>query len=140
MKNKLEKKVGVWLDHTQAHFIDFSKGSAVVETAYSHKETQVRFSGEHGTGIEMGNNRSTNNEHHQHNREQKHMHEYYNMLTDRLKYYDDIFIFGSTTAKDELYNKLKGDKQFDEKSIVVQPADHLSENQMLATAKKYFNL
>lgn len=140
MKNKPDKKVGVWLDHSQAHFIDFTKGSASIETAYSDKETQVRFAGEHGTGTQMGNNRSTNSEHHQHNREQENMHEYYNMLAGRLKNYDDIFLFGSTTAKDELYNKLKVDKHFAEKSITVKPADHLTENQMVAEARKFFNL
>lgn len=140
MKDNFNKKIGVWLDHSKAHFIDFSKGPAVVETAYSDKESQVRFSGERGTGTQMGNRRSTNSEHHQHNREQEHMHEYYTLLIDRLKNYDDIFLFGSTTAKDELYNKLKSDKHFTGKSITVKPADHLTENQMIAEGKKFFNL
>lgn len=140
MKNNLDRKVGVWLDHTQAHFIDLSKGPAIVETTYSDKESQVRFGGETGSATRLGNNRSTNNEHHQHNREQAHMKEYYNLLTDRLKNYDDIFLFGSTTAKDELYNKLKEDKHFADKTINVRPADHLTENQMVAEVKKFFNL
>ncbi len=140
MKNHFDRKVGVWLDHSQAHFIDFSKGPASVETAYSDKESQLRFKGEIGSGSQLGNNRSTNSEHHTHNREQEFMHEYYNMLSDRLKNYDEIFLFGSTTAKDELYNKLKSDKQFVEKIINVKSADRLTENQMIAEAKKFFNL
>ena len=140
MKNKHDKKVGLWLDHSHAHFIDFSKGPAVVETAFSGEESQLRFGGEHGTGTQMGNNRSTNSEHHRHNREQEHMHEYYNMLADRLKNYDDIFLFGPTTAKDELFNKLNADKSFASKTIQVQSADHMTENQMIAKTRKYFNL
>ena len=62
------------------------------------------------------------------------------MLTDRLKNYDDIFLFGSTSAKDELYNKLKSDKHFADKTIKVKPADHLTENQMVAEVKKFFSL
>lgn len=140
MKNNLDKKVGVWLDHAKAHFIDFSKGPIVVETAYCDKESHVRFGGEHGIGTQIGYNRSTNNEHHRHNRELRHMHEYYNLLTDRLRNYDDIFLFGSTTAKYELYNKLKSDKHFGNKTINVKPAAHLSENQMVAVAKIFFDL
>lgn len=140
MGKNIDRKVGVWLDHSQAHFIDFSKGPVVVETAFSDKEMQVRFSGEQGTGTKLGNKRSTNSEHHQHNREQEHLHEYFNMLADRLKNYDDIFLFGSTTAKDELYNKLMADKQFNSKTINVKSADHLTENQMIAETKKFFNL
>ena len=140
MKNNTAKKVGVWLDHAQAHFIDFSKGPASVETAFSEKESQMRYRGETGTGVQLGNNRSTNTEHHQHNREQELMHEYYNMLSDRLKNYDDIFLFGCGTAKDELYNKLKADKHFAEKIMNVRAADYLTENQMVAEARKFFNL
>ena len=140
MKNNLDRKTGVWLDHSQAHFIDVSKGPAIVVTIYSDKESQVRFSGEEGTGTRLGNNRSTNSEHHKHNRQQDIMQEYYRVLADRLKNFDDIFLFGSTTAKDELYNKLKADKQFADKTINVRPADHLTENQMVAEVKKFFNL
>jgi hypothetical protein len=140
MKNNIDKKVGIWLDHTKAHFIYLSKEPAVLETTFSNRESQVRVPGETSTGMPVGKNRYTNNEHHQHNREQKHMNEYYAMLSDRLKSYDDIFIFGSTTAKEELYNRLKADKHFGDKTINVRPADHLTENQMVAEVKKFFNL
>jgi hypothetical protein len=62
------------------------------------------------------------------------------MLADRLKNFDDILLFGSTHAKDELYNELKSDKHFDGKTINVKPADHLTENQMIAEVRKHFDL
>jgi peptide subunit release factor 1 (eRF1) len=140
MKTNFDRKTGVWVDHSQAHFIDLSEGPAIVETVYSDKESQVRFKGETGGGTQLGNKRSTNSEHHTHNREQEIMQEYYHLLMDRLKNYDDIFLFGSTTAKDELYNHLKVDKHFSDKIINVRSADHLTENQMVAEVKKFFNV
>ncbi len=132
------KKIGVWLDHSKAHFIDISKGPAGIETAYSAQESEVRFKGEHGDGTKLSHNRATNNENHKHNREREIMDEYYKMIADRLKGYDSILLFGPTTAKDELYNKLTTDKQFDLKEIFVEPADRLSEKQMIARVKKLF--
>ena len=68
------------------------------------------------------------------------MDEYYHLLADRLSGYDNIFLFGPTSAKDELYNKLSQDKHFANKAIAVAPADQLTENQMVASVKKFFGL
>lgn len=140
MPNNQNRKTGVWLDHSKAYFIDLSNGTAAIETLYSDKESQQRLSGESGKDTKLGNNRTTNSEHHQHNRQKQVMNEYYRNLASRLSNYDDILLFGSTTAKDELYNQLKADKSFDNKTISVRNADHLTENQMVAEVKKFFNL
>ena len=128
------------MDHSLAHFIDFTKGLPVVETVYSAQEEQVRFKGESGSATKLGNHRSSNSESHLHNRAQQLKQEYYKVLSDRLKNYDDILLFGSTKAKEELYNQLKKDRVFEAKSITVKSADHLTENQMIAEVKKFFDL
>ncbi|HWB62451.1 MAG TPA: hypothetical protein VG603_02995 [Chitinophagales bacterium] len=132
--------IGLWLDHAQAHFIDLSKAPASFETVYSNKETQQRFNGEHATGTLLGNNRSTNSEHHLHNRQHEIMEAWYKLLINRLKEYDDIYLFGPTLAKDELYNRLKADKHFSEKTLNVEPAGHMTEKQMVAQVKHFFNV
>ena len=137
---KVDKKIGLWLDHSSAHFIDMSKGPAIVETAYSDRETNVRTEGEGADGALPGNNRAANNENHKHNRERMVMEEYYHLLADRLQGYDNIYLFGPTTAKDELHNHLKYDKHFAHKTITVAAADPLSENQMVAAVKRFFGL
>lgn len=137
-KVKTEKTIGVWLDHRKAHFIDVSKSNAVVETAFSDMESNLRYKREAGNGTLLGNNRSTNSEHHAHNREQRILDDYYKMITDRLKGYDDILLFGPSNAKYELSNKLNGDKHFAQKRIDVVSADHLTENQMVAEVRKFF--
>ncbi|HRH66701.1 MAG TPA: hypothetical protein PLU53_10430 [Bacteroidia bacterium] len=139
MKKTPEKKIGLWLDHSKAHFVDVSKESATVETTYSDKETQIRIHGEGADGIRLGNNRSTNNEYHTHTREQEITREYYKTLSARLRNYDEILLFGSSGAKDELYNILKADQHFSGKTIKTEAADQLTENQMIARVKSYFN-
>ena len=134
------KRIGIWLDHAKATLSDLSKGAVVVETVFSDKESEVRFKGETGDGTLLGNNRSTNNEHHEHNRSVEIMDVYYRILADRIRHYDDILLFGPTGAKDELYNRLNADKHFAFKNIRVEMADKLTENQMIAQVKEYYNV
>jgi len=138
--NNLARKVGLWLDHSKAHFVDFSKGPVIVETAYSGKESRLHVESETGEGKQPGNNQSTKNDDHRQHREKELKLEYFKMLSDRLKNYDHIFLFGSTTAKDELFNSLKSDKRFREKTINVKVAARLTENQMVAEVRRFFNL
>jgi stalled ribosome rescue protein Dom34 len=137
-KIKTARRIGIWLDHAKAHFIDISKGPAIIETVFSDKESEIRYKGESANGTLLGNNRATNNEHHKHNRERLIMDEYYRVLIDRLKNYDDILLFGPTSAKEELHNKLSADKHFANKAITIAPADQLTENQMVATVRDFF--
>ncbi|MBL0308139.1 MAG: hypothetical protein IPP77_00095 [Bacteroidetes bacterium] len=139
-ETKTEQQIGLWLDHTKAHFIDVSNGTPVMETVFSDKESQVRIEGEGSDGARLGNHRATNNEIRKHNRDRDIMNDYFKMLANRLMAYDDIFLFGPTTAKDQLYNHLKESKSFTAKTINIQSAGHLTENQMVAEVKKFFNL
>ena len=138
--NKADKKIGVWLDHVKAHFVDLNKGPAIVETIFSAKDTNLRIPGESGDGTRLGDNRSTNNEYHKHNRLQEQIDEYYRILTNRLESYDDIYLFGPTTAKDELNNILKANKHFAAKTINIEPSEQLTENQLVAKVKHFFNV
>jgi hypothetical protein len=134
-----EKKIGVWMDHQHAFLIELKKQDEVIETVNSEMESQLRYAGESGDGIRMGNNRSTNNEHHRHQREQDIRHSYFKKLEDKLKKYDDIYLFGSSTAKDELFNLMKENAHFDGKMISVETADEMTENQMVERVKDFFN-
>ena len=48
-----------------------------------------------------------------HTKEKQLQTEYYNKIGDKIKNYDEVLLFGQTNAKDELYNILKADNQFD---------------------------
>lgn len=140
MTENFDKKIGLWLDHHKAYFIDFTKMPATLDSIYSDMEANVRYGGETGSGTRLGNNRATNNEKHRQNREREQLHHFYNLLADRLKHYNDIFLFGASTAKDELFNKLTSDKSFAGKNLNVRASDYLSEDQMIAEARKHFNV
>jgi hypothetical protein len=134
------KKIGLWLDHVDAHFIELEDGQEIFETIYSGKESFNRIKGESGNGIKMGNFRSTNNEHQVQMRENEILCDYYKNIAKRLENFDEIFIFGASTAKDELTNLLRKNKHFDDKLIHTESSDQITKNQMIARVRSFFKM
>lgn len=132
---KEKKKVGIWLDHTVAHLIKLKKEKMVVENVFSGVESQLRYPGETATGTKLGKTRSTNKEHSKHEREQNQLHDYYKVLTGIIKKYDTIYLFGPSTAKKELMNWIRDKKQISGKTFILDSAEELTFNQMVAKVK-----
>jgi stalled ribosome rescue protein Dom34 len=120
------KKLGIWMDHSSAHLMEFTSDpikTKIVESKFTH---QIKV---HSL------NKSENL---MHNKEQQQQSEYYKELGEFIKNYEAVILFGPTNAKDELYNALKGDLRFEKITIEVQPADKMTENQQHAFVKAYF--
>ncbi|MEI6817642.1 MAG: hypothetical protein WCL14_13615 [Bacteroidota bacterium] len=121
-----KKYLGICMDHSNAHLIEFkddSGESKTIESKFKHQEK------EHSIG---------KSEQLMHNKEQHEQSEYYNKLGEVIKRYDDVLLFGPTQAKDELFNLLRKDHQFEKINIRVEHSDKLTENQEHAFVKKYF--
>lgn len=132
------KRVGIWLDHVQAQFVDISKGIVTVETAFADEPPHMHFKGEGGIGTKISETRSSNDEAHQHNRTEELRQHYFKMLADRLRDYDVIFLLGPGTAVHELRNKLQADLHFKDKLITLEACDYITENQLMAKVLQHF--
>jgi hypothetical protein len=135
MKKKI---IGLWLDHTEARLIDPKNLNSEPKIIRSMINAKKHIPGETADGTRLGNNRSTNDESHKHYREQNELHTYYKTVAASLAGFDDILIFGPTTAKKELQNYLLNEKSFADKKITVEPADYLTENQMAARVRDFY--
>lgn len=122
-----EKKLGIWMDHSNAHLIEFTTDSN--ET----KSVEAKFSND------TNNHGSGKNENQMNNKMQQHQSEYYKKLSDAIKNYDEVILFGPTDAKAELFNVLKADHSFEKIKIEVEQADKMSENQQHAFVKDHFS-
>ena len=134
-EKKEKKKAGIWLDHAVAHLIKVKNEKMVVENIFSGVETHLRYKGETGTGTKLGKTRSTNKEHGKHRREENQLNEYYKTLTDSIKKFDVIFLFGPTTAKAELLNWIRDKKSVSDKTFIVDSSEEMTFNQMVAKVK-----
>ena len=119
--------IAVWLDHTSATVLEYIAGteeSVVVHSNFTHaaKESSLASS-----------------ERDMHNEENHDAIAFHKALAELILPYQQVLLFGPTTAKNELFNALKKDHHFDQKKIEVLSADKMTENQMHAFVKKYFS-
>jgi stalled ribosome rescue protein Dom34 len=118
--------LGIWMDHSVAHLMEYTKDSMeteTVESTFTHQNREETLS------------RSENL---MHNKEQQKQRSFYTELAEEIKRYNEVVLFGPTDAKVELFNILKEDHHFDEINIGVENADKMSENQQHAFIRAYF--
>jgi len=123
---KTTKQLGIWMDHSAAHLI----GSNVDSTENRTILAQV---GEQDEALNSRDETMIQN------KEQNELAGFFNRLSDVIKDYDDVLLFGPTNAKTELLNVLKSDRHFDKVKIEVKTADKMTENQLQAFVNEHFN-
>jgi hypothetical protein len=124
-KMKTHKNLGIWMDHSTAHFIDLKadKNDHSISSAFTFntKEEALKRS-----------------ESIMHNKEHQ-MHEaYYKKIADEILNYDNVLLFGPTDAKLELHNYLNKDLHFKDIKISVESVDKMTDNEKDAFVKKHF--
>lgn len=124
MRNS-NKILGVWMDHSTAHIIEIENNTITSNTIESLSEKDERQN--------FGRDESL-----KHNTEQNQLSEFFNRVSDVIKDYSEVILFGPTNAKTELYNLLKEDRHFDNIKIDVEATDNITENQMHAFVKEHF--
>ena len=139
MKKVISKAViGVWMDHAEARIIDIGRKTGKISVIKSPSGKR-RIAGEAADGTSLGNFRSTNNEYSKHNKKQNTTHSYFKKLADALGDYDEIHLFGPTTAQKEFHNFVSDEKLLTGKKITSQAADYLTDNQLVEHVRKYFS-
>ena len=124
---KAEKRVGIWMDHSTAHIMEYTQEpieTKSVESKFTHEEKEDSLG---------------RSEHVMHNKEQHQQAEYYKKLGEVIRDYDEVVLFGPTDAKSELLNVLTADHRFAKTRIFIKQADKMTENQQHAFVKDYFS-
>ncbi len=121
------KKLGIWMDHSSAHLMEFTTDpieTKTIESEFTHQEKHHNLS---------------KSESQMHNKEQHKHSEYYKKLGEVIRDYDEVILFGPTQAKHELYNLLKDDHLFAKIKIEIKESDKMTENQKHAFVKDHFS-
>jgi hypothetical protein len=117
-------KIGIWMDHQHAFVTEF--------TIDPMKDTKVvNEHTDEGKNFAKGEN-------HMHTKEQHQQLDYYKKLSGIIKNYSAVVLFGPTSAKDELFNKISTDHNFSAIKIEIKDADKMTDNQRHAFVRKYF--
>ena len=123
----VEKGLGIWMDHQDAHIMEFTTDPIETSTLFSKFTHQEK---------EQTLGRSENL---MHNKEQHEEADYYKELGEIIRNYNDVILFGSTDAKVELFNVLRKDHHFDNIVIEIKNADKMTVNQQHAFVRAYFS-
>jgi len=121
------KKLGIWMDHSNANLMEFTADSIetkTIKSEFTHEEKE--------SSLEKSENLM-------HNKEQHQQKEYYKRLGEVIKNYEEVILFGPTDAKTELFNILTADHHFSKIKIHVKPADKMTDNQQHVFVREYFS-
>jgi hypothetical protein len=121
-----KRKLGIWMDHSSAHFIDStfeSMSSATLEAQIGEQDEPL----------------NTLDESMIQNKEQNQLSVFFKKISEVITDYDEVLLFGPTDAKTELLNVLKNDRHFEKIKIEAKTADKMTENQMHSFVNDYFN-
>jgi len=125
-QNKPKQYAGVWLDSQHAMVITNSNDETNGEYSIQDKVKAHEY---HGGKGEHGSN----------NADQANNHKYLKNVATILSKYDEILIFGPGKAQEELLNFLSEDSHFNSKKMTLGTADQLTDPQMIARVRDFFN-
>lgn len=121
------KNLGIWMDHSKAHLIEFTSSTMETKTIESEFTNEVKV------------HSMSKNENLSHNKEQHQQSSYYKKLAEEIMHYEEVILFGPTDAKVELNNILKADHRFANIKIEIKQTDKMTENQEHAFVRDYFS-
>ena len=124
---KTTKKLGIWLDHSIARIMEYTVDDFKVHTLESQLEGLDKQEGlQHSESL-------------LHNKENQSLKTFYKLLVETIKNYDEIVLFGPTTAKTELYNLIREEHKYDHLKIETKAANKMSYEEQHAFIKDYFS-
>ena len=123
---KSSKQLGIWMDHSNANIMELSKGEVITVTlestpAFPDPIEDLRM-----------------DERLMHNKVQNEQSDFFEKLSIIIHDYDEVLLFGPTSAKTELFNLLKANRRFENIKISVESTDKITENQQKAFLKEFF--
>lgn len=124
---KRNKKLGIWMDNSIAHLMEFSEEPFEVKTIESKFTRQ-----EKEKKLAKGESFMFNNE-------QQLQSDYYKKIGNVISHYDDVLLFGPTNAKKELYNLLKEDSHYSGIKIKIMETDKMNPKQKQAFVIQHFS-
>jgi stalled ribosome rescue protein Dom34 len=122
-----KKKLGIWMDHSAAHVIEFSENPFEVETIeskFTHQEKEKSLA---------------KGESHLHQKEQQFLVDYFKRIAKVILNYDKVILFGPTNAKTELFNYLSEDSRFLKIKFYIKETDKMNAFQRQNFINDYFS-
>jgi hypothetical protein len=124
---KTTKKLGVWMDHSIAYLMEFTSNPFEIKTIESNFSNEDKMEA------------LVKSESLMHNKEQRQLSSFYKKISEVIKDYKQVLLFGPTDAKVELFDILRDDLRFAKIQIEIKETDKMTANQKNAFVRDYFS-
>jgi hypothetical protein len=127
MEENHPKKIGIWLDNSEAHLIEFTVGemsTTKIDSGFTHQVKEE--------SLEKSENLM-------HNKKRQLKMAYLKQIELAIKNYQEVLLFGPGDAKINLAILLKENKTLPKIKIHSKQTDYLTENQQYAFVRKFFS-
>ena len=133
----MEKQTGIWLDKEKAIIINLMEGKHTVKRLRSEITTRERFPGETKKFGRFGN-QFLSMESKKRNMVKNQADEYLKNIIQEIKYVDKLVLFGPAEMKTHLQKAILKNSIISKKLVAEEPADNMTENQLVAWVKEYY--
>lgn len=136
----MKKQTGMWIDGSKAVIISLIDGKEQVDRVEAEIENRVHHFADGDAGVYMGS-RHLMPEKRIHERERHQLDQYLEAVLDKVKSADELYVFGPAETRVALQHKLDTDKSYKYLAArlrAVEPADHMTRNQIVARVKEFF--
>ena len=133
----MEIQTGIWLDKEKAIIINLKEGNHTIKQLASNITTRERFRGE-GKRFGRFGSQFLSLESKKRNMVKNQSEEYLKNIISEIKSVDKLVVFGPAEMKTQLEKAILKDSQISKKLVAVEPADNMTENQLVAWVKDYY--
>jgi stalled ribosome rescue protein Dom34 len=124
---KTRKRLGIWMDHSIAHLMEFTNKHFEIKTIESKLHDDVK------------EETLPKSESLMHNKKKRLLLDYYKKLSEAIKDYEQVILFGPTNAKIEFFDIISEDIRFLKIKFEIKNTDKMTQNQQHAFVKEYFS-
>ena len=135
----MKKNIGIWIDTKQAVVIKLSNNTHSLKKIESNIVTRERVAGESKKYGRFGNQYLTY-EKNRLNRRNEQTKYFLKSLIKEIENCESVVIFGPSNMKNIFAKEIKNNMQFSNKLAGIANSDLLTENQMTAWVKKFYNV
>ncbi|WP_310556955.1 hypothetical protein [Flavobacterium sp.] len=121
------EKLGIWMDYSTAHLMEFSETPFEIETIeskFTHEEKEKKLA---------------KGESFMHHKEQQMHSDYFKKIAKFILNYDKVLLYGPTNAKTELFNILRDDNRFAKIKIHIKETDKMNAHQRQTFMNEHFS-
>jgi len=126
----MKKCVGIWINNRKAVIVSLEKGQEQHETVESHAIRHIRLPGE-PKGMSQPEKADQ--------KYQEELRQYFREVLETIRGAQEIFICRPGMAKEQLQKALLASGEPSNKVIAVEPADKMTDNQIIARTREFFH-